>query len=83
MSKRVLIVHPDGREYSIPAVAFADKRMSPDGKSYADQGFRIVSDEDGAPYEGPKSKRETEQIAADRSRATEGPKAAASKSKSV
>lgn len=70
MSKRVKIVHPDGREYGIPAAAFSDKRLSPEG-SYAERGFEIVSHEDGTPFEGPKSKREIEAAAAERQAARE------------
>ena len=62
--KRVFIAHPDGREYSIEPTAFTDPRFSSQKKSYADQGFRIVSYDDGSPYDGSKTKAEIEAAAA-------------------
>lgn len=61
--KRVMIVHPDGREYSILPADFTNSRVSDDKQSYADQGFRIASYADQTPYEGPSTKREIEQAA--------------------
>lgn len=51
MSERVIIRHPDGREYGISPSAFTHAGLHPDGRSYADAGFQIVGHEDGAPYE--------------------------------
>lgn len=69
--KRVTIVHADGREYSILPADFTNPRVSVDKRSYADQGFRIVDHVDGTPYDGPKTKREIEQIAEERQAARE------------
>lgn len=54
----VRIVHKDGREYAIQPKDFDVKNVSPEGESYADQGYRIVAWEDGTEYDGPKSRRE-------------------------
>lgn len=62
MSTRVLIRHPkSGREYSILPADFTNPRVSPDRKTYADQGYEIVSYVDGTPYEGPTTLKEIEQ----------------------
>lgn len=52
MSKRIIIRHPDGREYGIAPEAFEDSSISPRG-SYAQRGFSIVGYVGGAPYEEP------------------------------
>jgi hypothetical protein len=49
MAQGVLIRHSDGREYVVPAGAF-EKGAETDYK-----GFRIVSNEDGSKYDGPKT----------------------------
>jgi hypothetical protein len=63
--KRVTIVHPDGREYSILPEHFTTKQVSPEG-SYAERGFEIVGYANGEPYPGPKSLAEIEAAAAER-----------------
>jgi hypothetical protein len=65
-TKRVLITHADGREYTILPADFTNPRVSPDRRSYADRGFRIAAYADGTPYDGPKSKREIEKAAEQR-----------------
>lgn len=70
-SKRVLITHADGREYTILPADFTNPRVSPDRQSYADRGFRIASYADGTPFEGPATKREIEQAAEVRAAARE------------
>lgn len=64
--QRVLIVHADGREYTVLPSDFTNPIVSTDKNSYADQGFRVVSYADGTSYGGPKTKREIEQAAEDR-----------------
>ena len=53
MTKRVRIVHPDGREYGIDPSAFTRTDLRSGGRSFADDGFQIVGHEDGSPYEPP------------------------------
>lgn len=74
--KHVLIAHDDGREYGIRLADFTNPKVSPDRQTYADQGFRIVSYEEGTPYEGPKTKREIERAAQERQAARDVPKVA-------
>lgn len=50
MTKRVRIVHPDGREFGIDPSAFTRADLHPSERSYADAGFSIVGHEDGSPY---------------------------------
>jgi hypothetical protein len=49
MAQSVIIAHPDGRQYGVEPKAF-EKGIDGDYK-----GFHIVSNEDGTPYEGPKT----------------------------
>lgn len=44
---KVLIRNPEGEEYVVSEADFK--------KTYADSTFRIVSNEDGSPYEGEKA----------------------------
>lgn len=69
--QRVNIAHRDGREYSIRPADFTNARVSPEGKSYAEQGFRIVGHVDGTPYDGPATQREIDQAAEERRAARE------------
>ena len=80
MPRMVRIVHRDGREAAIEPKDFTRKNVHPDGKTYAEQGFRIDRYEDGAEYDGPKSQREIDKSAEERQAArTEKPKAEAKK----
>lgn len=75
--KMVRIVHPDGREGAILPRDFTVKNVSPDGKSYAEQGFVIDRYETGEPYDGPTSRREIDKAAEERSAVREAAKPAA------
>lgn len=67
--RRVIIRHPDGREYSVLPRDFTVKDVSPERESYAEQGFRIVSYIGGAEYDGPKTAHEIEKAAEERAAA--------------
>lgn len=62
-TRMVIIRHPDGREGAILPRDFTVKNVSPDRKSYAEQGFVIERYEDGSEYAGPKSQHEIDRAA--------------------
>lgn len=48
----VRIEHDDGRRYSVSEHDFSHKKMGAlQGQTYADAGFKVVSYEDGTPFE--------------------------------
>lgn len=69
--QQVVIRHPDGREYGIDSAAFTSPKVSVDRRSYADQGFEIVSCQDGTPFDGPKTLKAIEAAKAERAEARE------------
>ena len=57
---RVVIAHPDGREYSVTEAGFRGL--------YAEQGFKVVRNEDGTPYEGASGSSDEDKAAQRRER---------------
>ena len=65
---RVIIEHPKtGERYSVTPGDFRTVKHA-DGRTYEEQKFRIVSNEDGSPYEAPVAKTAT--TAASKSKAS-------------
>lgn len=81
-TRMVIIRHPDGREGAILPRDFTVKNVSPDRKSYAEQGYHIVGYEDGSSFDGPKSQREIDRVAEDRAAQREASKSAPAAEKS-
>jgi len=49
---QVRIAHKDGREYEVSVADYHRAKVDGD-KTYEDQGFKIVANADGSPYEAP------------------------------
>lgn len=54
--RMVIIEHKDGRRVAVTPRDFAHAKVGPEGETYEELKFKIVSYEDGTDYEPPAAK---------------------------
>jgi len=56
--RMIVIEHKDGRRVAVTPHAYTHAKVGPEGETYEALGFRVVSYEEGEPYE-PAAKKGT------------------------